>query len=93
VTGTFSYSVDGEPLTAKRVLKAGAHTLTVTFTPADPTYQAASKTAPFTVLKGRRSLAWPNPAEIMFGMALGPGHLITVAPATASHHDGVNLIR
>lgn len=55
------------------VLPAGAHTLTVTFTPTDTrNYETASRSVTLVVDKATPSITWPSPAPIIYGERLGP---------------------
>src|SRR5262249_39932128 len=63
VPGTFAYSPD-----AGSLLGAGAHTLSVTFTPTDSTdYTTATKATAITVSQAMPSLTWGTPAPIVYG--------------------------
>src|SRR5205085_2092840 len=67
---------------AGTVLNAGAHALSVTFTPTDAAnYSAATATVSLTVLKGTSTIAWPTPADIVYGTALGATQLNATANA------------
>jgi hypothetical protein len=67
VAGTFSYSP-----AAGAVLNAGSHTLSVTFTPDDATnYDGGSANVSLTVTKAASAINWSNPADIVYGTALG----------------------
>jgi len=75
VTGTFSYS----PATGA-VLNAGSHTLSVTFTPADAAnYNGGSANVSLTVNKAAPTISWSNPANIVYGMAIGASQLNATA--------------
>ena len=64
--GTFSYS--HSPLT---LLRAGAHTLTVTFTPTDlVNYGPCSLDVPITVRRHEPLLTWKSPNPILYGTRL-----------------------
>ena len=66
VAGTFAYSP-----AAGTVLKAGSQTLSVTFTPADPTsYNTASGSATLTVNQAMPAVTWATPAAITYGTKL-----------------------
>jgi Flp pilus assembly CpaE family ATPase len=75
VPGKFVYTPgDGE------VLAAGVHTLTATFTPADPTdYAAAQAIVSFTVARAKPLITWPAPASITYGTALSSADLNATA--------------
>src|SRR5262249_6150827 len=66
VPGTFVYSPD-----LGTVLTAGARTLSVTFTPSDPSYATVTKTVTITAVKPTPSITWPVPANITSGTPLG----------------------
>jgi hypothetical protein len=75
VAGTFAYSP-----AAGTVLNAGSQTLSVTFTPADPAnYTGATASVTMTVTKAAPAIAWPTPANIVYGTALGAGQLNATA--------------
>ena len=66
VAGTFSYSP-----AAGTVLKAGAQTLSVTFTPTDSTdYSTATATVTLTVKQATPTITWTAPSAIAYGTAL-----------------------
>jgi hypothetical protein len=71
VAGTFAYTP-----TAGTVLKAGAQTLSVTFTPTDTTdYAPANSTVALTVNQATPTITWPAPAAITSGTALSSAQL------------------
>ena len=71
VAGTFTYTP-----AAGIVLGAGNQTLSVVFTPTDMAdYTTASATATINVLQATPAISWPNPANIVFGTALGGSQL------------------
>jgi hypothetical protein len=71
VAGTFNYSP-----AAGIVLTAGAHTLTVTFTPTDTTdYATATSSVSITVGQATPAIAWAAPTAITYGTALGSTQL------------------
>jgi hypothetical protein len=75
VPGTFAYSP-----AAGTVLKAGAQTLSVTFTPTDSTdYATATATVPLTVNQATPTITWPAPAPITSGTALSATQLDATA--------------
>jgi hypothetical protein len=83
VPGTFSYS----PV-AGTVLKAGVHTLRVTFTPTDTAdYSVVIATVKLVVDKAKPGVTWATPAAITYGTALGPTQLDAKAsvPGTCSY--------
>ena len=71
------YTRDSGPVvTAGTVLTAGAHTLSVTFTPTDTAnYLTATASVPITVVKATPVISWATPANIVVGTALGPAQL------------------
>ena len=76
VAGTFSYSpAHGE------VLKAGVHSISVTFNPADTVdYTTATATVALSVTQGTPTkITWPTPSEITYGTALGEAELRATA--------------
>jgi hypothetical protein len=83
VPGTFSYSP-----ASGAVLNAGSHTLSVTFTPDDAAnYDGASANVSLTVAKAASIVSWSNPANIVYGAALGASQLNATAnvPGTFSY--------
>jgi hypothetical protein len=69
--GTFSYTP-----AAGTVLSAGTQTLSVTFTPTDPTaYTTATATVTLTVTQAAPQIGWPTPAAIPYGTALSETQL------------------
>ena len=78
--GTFSYSIP-----TGTILKAGAYTLWVTFTPADTnTYNTVEASVPLTVVQATPALVWPTPADISSGTALGPNQLNATSSVVGS---------
>src|SRR5207237_10437795 len=80
VDGTFVYTP-----AAGTVLDAGPHTLSVTFTPTDAAnYTMAMATVASTVSKATPTVAWPTPADIVYGTALSAIqlHATTTTPET-----------
>ena len=78
INGSFSYFLsDGTTPAPGVILNAGAgQTLRVTFTPTDTTdYVTASATLSINVLKATPIITWSNPADIVFGTALGATQL------------------
>ena len=75
VPGTFVYSP-----AAGAVLGAGTQTLSVTFTPTDPTdYTTATASVSLVVNQATPSITWPTPAAITYGTALGAMQLNATA--------------
>jgi hypothetical protein len=76
VSGTFTYSP-----THGEVLKAGMHSLSVTFTPADTVdYTTATATVPLSVTQGTPTrITWPTPSEITYGTRLSGAELNATA--------------
>ena len=71
VAGTFVYTP-----AVGTVVKAGTQTLSVTFTPTDPTeYSTTTATVDLTVEKATPSIKWAAPAAIAYGTALTPTQL------------------
>ena len=71
VAGSFAYT-----LAAGTVLKAGAQTLSVTFTPTDITdYATATETVTLTVNAATPAITWAAPAAITHGAALSATQL------------------
>ena len=67
VAGTFSYSP-----ASGTVPGAGAQTLSATFTPDDAAnYNGASANVSLNVTKAASTISWANPADIVYGAALG----------------------
>jgi hypothetical protein len=75
VTGAFAYLP-----AAGTVLKAGAETLSVTFTPTDLIdYTTATATVPLTVNQATPTITWATPAAIVSGTALSATQLDATA--------------
>jgi hypothetical protein len=73
--GTFAYTP-----AAGTVLGAGSHTLSVTFTPTDPTeYTTATATTTITVAQAIPAITWAAPGPIVYGTALGLAQLDATA--------------
>ena len=90
VPGTFSYSP-----AAGTVLGAGAQTLSVTFTPDDAAnYNGASANVPLNVARAATTVSWSNPADIVYGAALGAAQLNATAnvPGTFSYSPAVGAL-
>jgi hypothetical protein len=85
VPGTFTYTPD-----AGTVLTAGTdQTLSVAFTPSDATdYTTASDTAAVNVDPATPTIAWPNPADIIYGTALSATQLDAAASSTVGGTKG-----
>jgi len=81
--GTFAYSP-----AAGVVLPAGAHTLTATFTPADPkSYTSATATVTLQVSRATPAINWAAPASVPVGTVLSATQL----DATVKGVDGNSL--
>lgn len=75
VPGTLAYS----PALGS-VLGAGAHMLSVTFTPNDPAnYDGAAASVSLNVTKAASILAWSEPGEVVYGTALSEAQLNATA--------------
>ncbi len=71
VAGTFVYTP-----AAGSVLKAGAQTLSVTFTPTDATdYSSVTATVTLTVTQATPSFTWATPAPVTYGTAISATQL------------------
>jgi Flp pilus assembly CpaE family ATPase len=80
VPGTFAYAPG-----AGEVLAAGAHTLTVTFTPANSAnYSTAQATVTMNVLKTTPAIAWRGPDPIQCGQPLGEAQLNATCPVSGT---------
>ncbi len=81
VPGTFAYSP-----AAGTTLNAGAQqTLSVSFTPTDTAnYNDKSATVKLNVLKATPVITWANPADIVYGTALGATQLNATADVAGS---------
>ena len=81
VPGSFAYTPE-----AGTVLNAGdGQTLSVTFTPTDTTdYTTAKATASIDVSQATPAITWANPADIVYGMALGSTQLDATANITGT---------
>jgi serine/threonine protein phosphatase PrpC len=81
VPGTFAYSP-----AAGEALRPGAHTLSVTFTPADSmNYTLAHASVSLTVTEIMpAAITWLNPRSISYGMALGTEQLSASSPVPGS---------
>ncbi len=76
VAGTFAYS---PPMGT--VLTAGAHSLSVTFTPTDAAnYATAMSTVQLTVNQATPSVSWATPAAFAYGTALSATQLDATSP-------------
>jgi uncharacterized repeat protein (TIGR01451 family) len=85
VAGTFTYTP-----AAGSVLGAGAdQSLSVLFTPSDTTdYTTATASANINVLQATPTITWANPAEIVYGTALGGSELDASASWTVGGMNG-----
>lgn len=80
VSGTFTYSPS-----AGHVLAPGVQTLSVNFTPADPSkYTAKQATVSLNVTKASPQITWPSPEPIVYGTALGDKELKATASVPGS---------
>src|SRR5205814_661534 len=71
VPGTLAYSP-----AAGAVLNAGSQTLSVTVTPTDAAnYNGATATVTINVAKAAPAMTWSNPADLVYGTALGATQL------------------
>ena len=71
VAGSYAYSP-----AAGALLAAGAHTLTVTFTPTDTTdYSTAKASVVLTVTQATPAITWATPTAITYGTALNVNQL------------------
>jgi N-acetylneuraminic acid mutarotase len=88
IPGSFDYTP-----AAGTVLAVGTQTLSVTFTPTDPStagFQAATATVTLTVTAATPTITWANPAAIAYGTALSATQLDATAtfdgnPVTGSY--------
>jgi len=72
VPGTFSYS----PAAGAFLSAGAAQTLSATFAPTDSVnYSAATTTVAISVAKATPTISWPPPANIVYGILLGPAQL------------------
>jgi Flp pilus assembly CpaE family ATPase len=70
---------------AGEMLAAGEHTISVIFTPTDTTaYTTAQASVKLTVTKAVPAIAWPTPASVTYGAALGSTQLNAVASVPGS---------
>jgi sugar lactone lactonase YvrE len=79
VPGSFSYDPP-----AGTTLGAGAHTLTVTFTPADSGWEVTTTAVPLVVIKATPVLTWAPPSDIVYGTPLGAAQLNASADVSGS---------
>jgi O-glycosyl hydrolase len=80
VPGTFVYTP-----ASGTVLTAGAHTLSVAFTPTDTTdYASATATVQLTVNQAAPTITWATPAPVQVGTALGSAQLDATASVAGS---------
>lgn len=90
VAGTFAYTP-----AAGSVPGAGSQTLSVTFTPADPTnHKPASATTTLQVSKATPVLSWPSPAAITAGTALSAAQLNATGsvPGTFTYSPAAGVV-
>jgi hypothetical protein len=80
VPGSFVYTP-----AAGEILSAGAHALSLTFTPTDAAnYANATATVSITVTKATPTITWPTPADIVYGTALSATQLNATASVPGS---------
>jgi hypothetical protein len=84
--GTFAYTYDGGTANAAgAILTAGAHTLTVVFTPTDTNdYTTQTASVSLVVIAATPVINWSNPASITYGTPISTTQL----DATASTPNG-----
>jgi hypothetical protein len=98
VAGTFTYNP-----TNGTVLNAGTNVLSATFTPADTgSYSSASLSTLLVVRPAAPVVTWTNPADILYGTALGssqlnaganrPGTFVYTPPAGTVLEPGSNQL-
>jgi hypothetical protein len=90
IAGTFAYVP-----AAGTVLAAGSHTLAVTFTPTDAAnYNGATASVTLNVTKATSALTWSNPADIVYGTALGALQLNATAnvPGTFAYSPAAGVV-
>lgn len=90
VAGTFAYTP-----AAGTVLKAGAQTLSVTFTPTDTTdYSSVTQTVTLTVGKATPSITWAAPSAITSGTPLSATQLdaTSTIPGTFVYSPAAGII-
>jgi hypothetical protein len=90
VPGTFVYTP-----AAGTVPKAGAQTLSVTFTPTNPVnYSTATDTVGLTVNQATPTISWATPAAISYGTALSATQLNATAnvPGTFSYTPAAGTV-
>src|SRR5207249_693662 len=76
VAGSFGYT----PAAGTKLNANPGQALKVDFTPADAAnYNTATKTVAINVLKGTPVITWANPADIVYGTALGAAQLNATA--------------
>jgi N-acetylneuraminic acid mutarotase len=81
VAGTYSYYP-----ASGTVLKAGAQTLYVNFTPTDTAdYTTAILSVPLTVTSSAPAITWPTPAAIAYGTPLGNQQLNATTKAAGTY--------
>jgi len=80
VPGVFAYTP-----AAEHVLPPGVQTLTVYFTPADPSkYTVNQATVSLNVTKAKPVITWPSPDPIVYGTPLGDNELKATASVPGS---------
>lgn len=90
VPGQFAYSP-----AAGTVLNAGNESLSVTFTPIDTfDYTTASDSVTLFISLEVPTITWPNPANIVYGTALGSAQLDATAsvPGTYSYSPAAGTV-
>jgi hypothetical protein len=90
VAGTFAYRP-----AAGTVLKAGAHTLSVTFTPTNTNqFTGATATVPFTVGQAAPVVQWTTPVPVAYGTALSAAQLnaTSTVPGTFSYSAAAGTV-
>ena len=91
VPGSFTYT----PAAGTVLGRASNQTLSVSFTPTDTTdYAGASATATINVLKATPTITWANPADIVYGTALGATQLDATAsvPGTFAYSPAAGTV-
>jgi hypothetical protein len=86
-TGTIEYTLADGTSAVGKVLPAGRHKLTATWTPTDPGWKSATRSVTITVGKAVPDLTWATPADIVHGTALGGDQLNAVSnqPGTLTY--------
>ena len=91
VPGTFAYT----PALGTVLTAGNGQTLSVTFTPADTTdYTAATAVATINVAQATPTISWSNPANIVYGTALGGTQLDATAnvPGTFAYTPALGTV-